>query len=113
MKKAGKTLPKDWERDKEKDFGGSRSKNSARRGSETWQEEESIRSPTYATSPALSAPAAISVSGPSPSSSTSLATRKRWEIRSSEVIRDGEKLGQGGFGAVYKGYVVLLLEGRG
>ncbi len=35
---------------------------------------------------------------------TSLERRVRWEIKSVEVVRDGEKLGQGGFGAVYKGY---------
>jgi hypothetical protein len=41
----------------------------------------------------------------STSSAGNSTIRKRWEIRSSEVLRDGEKLGQGGFGAVYKGYV--------
>lgn len=34
----------------------------------------------------------------------------KWEIKANDVARTGQKLGQGGFGAVFKGYASSLLD---
>ncbi|ELR25500.1 uncharacterized protein ACA1_295870 [Acanthamoeba castellanii str. Neff] len=124
-KRPGTLAPREYEREKRErereaeERARSRSGGHRRATEEEWLDEEDrldfadpsssrrgLPQPShgYSSSSLSSTSSATSLSNSSNSNPASNSTiRKRWEIRSSEVIRDGEKLGQGGFGAVYKG----------